>query len=82
MNQLATITSKRQLTIPAAIFRKAGLAEGQKVLISLEKGSLRVESSLALVKRLSGSVEVPLRFKGKKIGQIIALAKKERFTNG
>jgi bifunctional DNA-binding transcriptional regulator/antitoxin component of YhaV-PrlF toxin-antitoxin module len=32
MSQLITITSKRQLTIPAAIFKKLKLKKGQRLL--------------------------------------------------
>ena len=45
MNYIATITSKRQLTIPAALFKEANLKSNQKVLVRLisTDGVLRVE---------------------------------------
>jgi AbrB family looped-hinge helix DNA binding protein len=36
MKNSVTISSKRQITIPAAIFRSLGLKEGQKLMVELE----------------------------------------------
>lgn len=79
MVQSATITSKRQLTIPAKIFRKLGLQEGQKVIISEEDGAMRVVSALKLLDELAGSVKLPKRFKGLPIDEVIKRAKDEYF---
>ena len=43
LQDMATITSKRQLTIPAKIFRKLGLKEGEKVKVMEEDGSLKMQ---------------------------------------
>jgi len=80
MSQLATITSKRQLTIPVQIFDDMQFKKGQKVIVSQEDNYLKVEPALNLIEKLSGSVRVPARFKGKSLDQIISLAKKERFS--
>lgn len=79
MPQLATITSKRQLTIPAATFRDLGLRKGQRVLISRENGKLTMEPALNLVEELAGSVRIPPRFKGLSSKKITQQAKKEYF---
>lgn len=79
MAQLATITSKRQLTIPASIFRRLSLKEGQKVLISEKNGVIKIISSLDLINQLAGSVAVPKRFKGMTLERVIKKAKKEHF---
>lgn len=79
MAQIATITSKRQLTIPVSIFKKMNLKKGQKVLISEDNGSIKIEPALALIQSLAGSVKIPPRFKGMLLEKIIAKAKKEHF---
>lgn len=77
--ETATITSKRQLTIPATIFKRMGLLEGQKVVVFEEEGMLRIESARALLDRLDGCVKVPVRFKNLPIDKIIKKAKEEYF---
>lgn len=59
MNQVATITSKKQLTIPVAIFNKIGLRIGQKVLISEDKGRLLITPAEKLVEELAGILTMP-----------------------
>lgn len=81
MNQMATITSKKQLTLPAALFKKAGFRIGQKVIVSEENGSLRIESAEALVEKLAGSVPIPKKWQGKNLDQIIDEARDEYFRN-
>lgn len=79
MQQIATITSKRQLTIPAGVFKKAGLGKGQKVLVREERGILRIEPAMLAVERLAGSVSVPRRFRGMRPEEIIKASKEEYF---
>lgn len=62
--QLATITSKRQLTIPVELFKRLGLKDNQKVLIREKDGILEIESAVAQVNRLAGSVKIPKRLRG------------------
>lgn len=76
---MATITSKRQLTIPVKIFKKARLRVGDRVLVEEENGILRIESAVAAVERLAGSVKVPKRFRGVDIDKAIAIAKYRYF---
>jgi AbrB family looped-hinge helix DNA binding protein len=79
MKYSATITDKRQLTIPAKIFRQAKLKEGEKVLVSHTNGSLVIEPMAKLINELAGSVELPKRFQGMNVDEIITQAKKEHF---
>ena len=79
MQQLATITSKRQLTIPSALFVHLGFVEGQKVLVSEDNGALKVEPALDLVNKLAGSVRVPKKFKGMPIDVMVEKAKADYF---
>jgi len=82
MIKTATITSKRQITIPASLFRKAGLTERQKVIISEEKGKLVITPLANLIEKLAGSLEVPNRWKGKDLDTIIEESKAEYFAKG
>lgn len=80
MTQMATITSKKQLTIPAAIFRQIGLEIGQRVIVSEENGSLKITPAERLVEQLAGSVPMPKKWKGKDIDEIIEEARNEYFS--
>ena len=75
MFQTATVTSKRQLTIPITMYKKMGLKDGQKVVVSYVNNELRVQSALDLVDHLAGSVEIPEAFKGVPIDTIVSQAK-------
>jgi len=80
MNTIATITSKRQFTIPVSAFRELGLREGDKMLVTSQDGGLRLEPMANLVDKLAGSVQVPVRFKGAKdTDDLMRLAKREHF---
>jgi len=81
MNQVATITSKKQLTIPVAIFNKIGLRIGQKVLISEDNGRLLITPAEKLVEELAGILTMPKKWKGKTLNQVIEDSKKEYFRN-
>lgn len=79
MTQMATITSKRQLTIPASIFKRAGFSEGDRVLIEETEEGLLIRSSLELVKELAGSVSIPKHLKNLDLDATIQLAKSRQF---
>lgn len=81
MAQLATITSKKQLTLPAEVFKKANLRIGQKVIVSEEDGNLLITPAEKLVEELAGSVSIPSGLKGKNIDEVIEQAKREYFQN-
>jgi len=82
MNYIATITSKRQFTIPSALFKEAKLKSNQKVLVSLVSadGVLKIEPMKRTVDQLAGSVKVPSRYKGMDIDKMIEKAKLEYFS--
>ncbi|OGD83058.1 hypothetical protein A3A54_00280 [Candidatus Curtissbacteria bacterium RIFCSPLOWO2_01_FULL_39_62] len=80
MSQIATITSKRQLTIPVALFKKARLKEYQKVLVEEEGGIIKIQPTINKVLRLSGSVKIPKRLKDKTLKQVIEISKGEYFS--
>lgn len=76
MYQFATITGKRQLTIPADLYRSMGFSGGQKVIVSFEDNALRVESATDLVERLAGSLPVPMNVKTDNLDAVIRQAKR------
>lgn len=80
MAQVATLTSKRQLTIPAEIFRRLGLYAGQKLIVQEEEGEITLTPALNLVEDLAGSVKIPKKYRGLSADEIIAQAKKEYFS--
>lgn len=81
MTQIATITSKKQLTLPVELFRKAGLKVGQKVIVSEENGRLILTPAERLVEELAGSVPMPRKWKGKNLDKIIEEARDEYFKD-
>lgn len=80
MTYTATITSKRQLTIPIALFEAAKLKEGEKVLIKLDGEKIEIEKMETLVKRTAGLIRVPKRLLSINIDEAIEIAKKKRFS--
>lgn len=77
----ATITSKRQLTIPAELFKDAGFSKGDKLLIEKKGNEIIMKSLSSLVDELAGSVKVPKNLRGVDIDKAITIAKKRHFTN-
>lgn len=81
MTQMATITSKKQLTLPAELFRKAGLRVGQKVIVSEENGRLVLTPAEKLVEELAGFLSMPKKWKGKSLNRIIEESTEEYFRD-
>ncbi len=79
MQQLATITAKRQLTIPITMFKRMGLQTSRKVFVRAVGNQLIIEPATSLVLSLAGSVKIPDRYKGKSADEMIAIAKREYF---
>lgn len=79
MAQLATITSKRQVTIPSKVFKKAGIKIGEKVVVQEVEDGLLIKPAMRLVEELGGSVSVPKKFSGIDIDKAIELAKERHF---
>lgn len=81
MSQMATITSKRQLTIPSQLFKKMGFKQGEKVIVTQEEdGSLKIKSAIQLVEELAGSIPVPTKWKGKNLDRIVKEARDAHFN--
>lgn len=78
--QSATITGKRQLTIPIDIYNYLGFRQGEKVLITPEKDHFRVQSYQALLDSLAGSVKVPKKYQNLTPDQAIEKAKTIHFA--
>lgn len=79
MTWTATITSQRQITIPAELFHKKVFSPGEKVVVETTNNGISITSSLKLVEELAGSIPIPKRFKGLTADQIIEKAKDEYF---
>ena len=80
MLQTATITSKRQLTIPVALFRAAGYKKGQQVMVRRLQNKLVIEPASNLIDTLAGSVSVPARLRHLTSEQLVGWAKKTHFS--
>ncbi|HEY4694724.1 MAG TPA: AbrB/MazE/SpoVT family DNA-binding domain-containing protein [Candidatus Nanoarchaeia archaeon] len=80
MNKVATITGKRQITIPIKLFKAANLDKNKKVIISQEKNRLVITPAISLVEHLAGSLKMPTAWKGKDLEAIIEESKAEYFT--
>jgi bifunctional DNA-binding transcriptional regulator/antitoxin component of YhaV-PrlF toxin-antitoxin module len=77
MNYIATITSKRQLTIPAQVFTKMKLLEGEKVHITIDKNQIKISRFGNLLDNLAGRVAIPKRYKGFTSDEMVKKAKNE-----
>jgi len=80
MTTTGTITSKRQLTIPAQMFGELGLSKGDKVIIESTDGGLVIRKAKEVIRQVSGSVEVPDHLRKVDLDSAIKQAKKVRFT--
>ena len=80
MNKTATITGKRQITIPIKLFKAANLDKNKKVIISQEKNRLIITSATGLVDSLAGSLKMPISWQGKDLETIIEESKAEYFA--
>lgn len=79
MIQTVRITSKRQITIPAGLFRALNLAEGDRLAAQVEKGKLTMQKSQDILDEVAGSLVLPNKFKGMPLDKIIENAKKDYF---
>ena len=80
MTYTATVTSKRQLTIPAELYKALDLKSGSKVSLTLNQDTVTLEPIDKILNRLQGSIKLPKRFRGMDIEQIIQTAKNEYYT--
>lgn len=79
MLQTVSISSKRQITIPAKIFNHFGLSKGSKLVITIDSNRIILQKAQALLDEVAGSVLLPKRFKNKSLDSIINEAKTEYF---
>lgn len=77
MSFTATITSKRQLTLPAKLFELLGLQIGEKVVLSEKNGEVTIKPAVQMVEELAGSVKTPKAFQKLSEDQIIEKSKQE-----
>lgn len=78
MTYIATITSKRQITLPAALFSKLDLESGTKVLITEDKGKIVMFPSESAVEELAGIIKVPRKISDIQLEKMIKDSKKIR----
>ena len=81
MTYMATITSKRQVTLPAALFSKLDLQSGTKILITEKKGKIVMSPSATSVRELAGIIKVSAKLSDNQLEIAIKNAKRARLTN-
>ncbi|HLB60522.1 MAG TPA: AbrB/MazE/SpoVT family DNA-binding domain-containing protein [Patescibacteria group bacterium] len=80
MQQMVRITSKRQITIPAAMYKKFKLSAGDNLIFEANDQSMTITPAVQLVERLAGSVSVPRHLRGEKdLDKVIEKAKENYF---
>lgn len=79
MTYVATITSKRQFTIPSQLFKEIGFSKGDRVLVEEKNGELHIKSAIKLVDQLAGSVTKPKHVKETDLDNIIKNSKEKYF---
>jgi AbrB family looped-hinge helix DNA binding protein len=80
MTYTATITSKRQITLPVAIFEDFGLAVGQKLVIEKVNNQILINPVIQSIYKLMGSVKRPKKYRGMDIDTMIEKAKGDYFV--
>lgn len=81
MMYLATITDKRQMTIPAALFRELNLSRGDKLVLSRNGDLVTLTPAVALVEKAAGMFTAPKDLKGKDVDRLIEEAKYRYFSS-
>mgnify|MGYP003335666617 CR=1 FL=1 len=80
MTRMATITSKRQLTIPVDVFNRLGLAAGDKLAIEVtDDRQLKIQKAVDLVEKLAGSLSVSPELAKMDLDEAVEKAKQLRF---
>lgn len=80
MLQTVRITSKRQITIPAKIFKGLNLNQGDYLSIYIDQGKIIMEKSQKLLDEIAGSIKPLKEYKNKPIDFIIRDSKKKYFS--
>lgn len=81
MYSTVTISSKRQITIPAKIFNKLALRKGDVLEVEENNGRLIVQKETAILNSLKGFLVTPIGLKNIKIDDIIQLSKAKHFKD-
>lgn len=84
MNYTATITSKRQFTIPSDLFKMVNYQPQQKLLIQVvdaDLGYISIKPMRQLVEDLAGSVPMAKEYKNLSLEKMIEKARKDYYTN-
>lgn len=77
----ATISSKRQITIPSIFFNHFGFSKGDLLVFKKEVDGIKIKKALDLVNEVAGSLEVPEHMKNVDIDEAIRTGKEEHFKN-
>ncbi|KKT30200.1 MAG: hypothetical protein UW16_C0016G0020 [Microgenomates group bacterium GW2011_GWC1_44_10] len=80
MTYTATITSKRQITLPASLFSDLNLKKGQKMTITKRGDELVMTPAISAVYKLMGSLKRPPEYANMDIDEMIEAAKNEYFA--
>lgn len=84
MNYTATITSKRQFTIPSDLFKMVNYQPQQKLLIQVvdaDLGHISIKPMRQLVEDLAGSVPLAKEYKNLSLEKMVEKARKDYYTN-
>jgi len=73
------ISSKRQVTIPAAVYSLLGLSQGDKLVVEVKNNTLTLSKAQLLLDTVAGSVQLPRKYKKKSLNYIIKKSKQVYF---
>ncbi|MBD3366519.1 AbrB/MazE/SpoVT family DNA-binding domain-containing protein [candidate division WWE3 bacterium] len=76
----STVTTKGQVTVPIEIRKEMGLEKGSKVVFERVNGAYLLKSQVHLLEELEDMFEIPSDLQGEDIDEVIAKAKKKRFS--
>jgi len=79
MSHLTTITAKRQLTIPAQLYRELGLKPGQRLSVEKDNGNLVLKPAEESVLKWAGFIKTREPLSDETIEKQIEQAKKLHF---
>lgn len=84
MNYVATITSKRQFTIPSDLYKMINYKPQQKLsiqIVNADEGLISVKPMSYLVEDLAGSVPVVKEYKNLSLEKMTEKARKDYYIN-
>lgn len=80
MTYIATITSKRQVTLPAGLFAKLDLTTGTKVLVTEDKGKIILSPTESAVRELAGIIKASRGISDSRLEKMIEDSKQSRLA--